>query len=452
MKAFISIFRIFPIIICLTGCGHFLDDKPDVKLTEATTLADLEALLNNTRVMNYHTMGLGETSADNYYVDLSVWQSLEQHEREMYIWGDEIFYEHYLNPWLDYYQVVYYSNHVLSSLEKMTDIPANNRILYNQVKGKALFYRAYGFFKLVTLFSKTYDGETSETDLGIPLRLTDDFNIKSKRPSVSDCYAQILDDLETAKNLLPEYSANLHSPSKNACLVLLSWTTLIMQDFKKSAEYAAESLLIKDDLLDYGSFSASARYPFQLNNSETIFIVANVNNILGYWNAKIDTLLLKQYKDGDLRRELFFNKNNDNSSYFKGSYTGSNGLFMGLTTVDSYLNAAESLIRLDRVEEGLANLESLLQMRYTQEQLPDLRSLTKSEALSHVLEERRKEFVMRDSRWIDIKRLNKFEESKTTLKRNLNGELFQLLPNDNKYALPLPQQIIEVTGLPQNPR
>jgi len=58
---------------------------------------------------------------------------------------------------------------------------------------------------------------------------------------------------------------------------------------------------------------------------------------------------------------------------------------------------------------------------------------------------------MRDLRWMDIKRLNK-EGANISLRRTVNGITYSLQPNDNKFALPLPETIIRISGMTQNPR
>jgi hypothetical protein len=71
-------------------------------------------------------------------------------------------------------------------------------------------------------------------------------------------------------------------------------------------------------------------------------------------------------------------------------------------------------------------------------------------ALDTILLERRKELVMRTLRWIDIKRLNK-EDRNIVPVRIVAGERFSLPPNDNRYALPLPSDVVNISGMPQNP-
>lgn len=58
---------------------------------------------------------------------------------------------------------------------------------------------------------------------------------------------------------------------------------------------------------------------------------------------------------------------------------------------------------------------------------------------------------MRGLRWMDLKRLNK-DSANIILTRQVNGQTYTLQPNDLRYALPLPEDIIQITGMQQNPR
>lgn len=71
--------------------------------------------------------------------------------------------------------------------------------------------------------------------------------------------------------------------------------------------------------------------------------------------------------------------------------------------------------------------------------------------LQIILNERRKELLFRGLRWIDIKRLNK-EGADISIKRRIEGKDYILTANENRFALPLPMDIIAETGMPQNPK
>ena len=98
---------------------------------------------------------------------------------------------------------------------------------------------------------------------------------------------------------------------------------------------------------------------------------------------------------------------------------------------------AESLVRKGRIEEGAEILNALLINRYSEAFIP-VSFTDETQALQVILEERRKELAFRGLRWSDLRRLNNDERFKTTLTRNYEGQEYKLLPNSEKYVLPIP--------------
>lgn len=438
---------------CFFSCNNYLDVKPNKSLVIASELKDLQALLDNSSVMNFFTTGLGEASADNFYLSINDWNIQDDAIRNLYVWGDEIFYDRFLNAWLSQYTVVYTSNYILETLLNIeqTDVNKND---WNQIKGSSLFFRAFNFYNLLIAFSNAYDAETAENDLGIPLRLTSDFNVPSVRSNVEDSYQQIIDDLNDAIVLLPDKSIHPLRPSKIAAYALLSRVYMAMRNYELADKYAMECLKIDDYLLDYNELNSSQTYPISAFNKEVLFAAGGT--VISISRMKIDTNLYALYEDSDLRKTIFFTLNNDGFSYkYKGSYNGNvQTSFTGLALDEVYLNRAECLVRLGQYQKGMEILNRLLIKRYKNinSEFLDLIASDTKDALAIILRERRKQLVIRDIRWMDIKRLNKEPGNDIIIKRNLNGETFQLLPNEARYALPLPAAVLELSGMPQNPR
>ncbi|RYF12213.1 MAG: RagB/SusD family nutrient uptake outer membrane protein, partial [Flavobacteriales bacterium] len=102
-------------------------------------------------------------------------------------------------------------------------------------------------------------------------------------------------------------------------------------------------------------------------------------------------------------------------------------------------------------DNALSALNSLLIKRFKTNTFIPYVAATANDALQMVLQERRKELVYRGLRWTDVRRLNKLGAN-ITMKREINGETYQLKPNELKFALAIPADIINMTGMVQNYR
>ncbi|TXJ28254.1 MAG: RagB/SusD family nutrient uptake outer membrane protein [Chitinophagaceae bacterium] len=450
MKAFL----LFVIVTSFYSCKKFLDARPNNSLAIPKTVQDLQALLDaHDIISNGTSYGIAEGSGDNYYLPETIWQSITSEEsRSIYLWGEEIFYNSFPNEWSKLYQVINVSNTVLESLH---DIESSSSDMQQrqQVEGSALFYRARSYLTLVSNWGLVYQLPASNTDLGVPLRLSSDFNIPSQRATVAQCYDQIVNDLQRASQLLPAAVPHVMRPSKPAAFALLARTYLWMDKYGEAREACDSSLRYFSQLLNYNEVDSNSFYSFSQYNKEVIFhSVIAVPPHLDDTRAAIDSNLYSSYEIGDLRKVTFFEPNGDGTYRFKGSYNGSWILFDGIATDEVLLTRAECYARLGDLAKAATDLNTLLRNRYETGFYTDYSSSDQNEMVSRVLTERRKELLMRNIRWGDIKRLNKEPMYQTTIKRIIDGQEYILAPNDKKYALPLPAYIVTMTGMPQNQR
>jgi SusD family. len=433
----------------LISCERFLNEKPNQKLATPATVADLQALLNNHAYMNNRDAAAGEVSADNYYLTRADWQALSSDGyRRMYVWENDFIFSFYPNDWSNLYHVVYVSNTVLDRLADAEGEPESQR---SDVRGQALFFRGSAFLRLAMLWCNDYDGH-NPADMGIPLRLTPDFNETSRRAALDETYDRILADLREAAALLPRNSHPLR-PSKAAAYGMLARAYLTMHRYGPASLYADSCLSIQDSLLDFNGLDASLAYPIPQGNAEVIFeSIAPPPAPLSPRRARIDTMLYGSYEDGDLRKAVFFAENADGSHGFKGNFSGGAALFTGITAGEVYLIRAECRARLNDEVGALDDLNLLLGSRYRRDAFREYGPGNRpADLLGLVLRERRKELLMRGLRWADLKRLNK-EGAAIEIRRSLDNEQYMLPPNDPRYALPIPEDVIEQAGIPQNPR
>lgn len=445
-------------VICvtlLTGCEKFLAEKSDKSLVVPHSLQDMQALLDLFSTMNNGGATSGEISADNYYVPLTEYQALpEDFYRNMYTWqAGDIHMEQY-NDWYYTYHAVYNSNLVLDHLTKIPRT-AINAVEWDHIKGQALTFRAFRFLSAIVLWAPAYDGTTAAADLGIPIRLGVDFNEPTERATVRQGYQQIIADLEEAIPLLPDQPLGFTRPSRQMAFALLARTHLFMRQYELAGAYADSALQINDVLFDYNEHPLNNLLPGREQNPE-IFFIAGPNTysyILRPQYARTDTLLYASFHPDDLRKYHFFQENADGSHSFKGNYTGTlNSIFTGMANDEVYLIRAESFARSGQIQKAMDDLNHLLRHRWdrTKAYTP-LSASSPAEALEKVLVERRKQLIYRGLRWPDIKRLNK-EGANITLTRKIGGETYTLLPNAPHYALPIPDDVIRLSGIPQNPR
>ncbi len=445
--------------LCQTSCKKYLDVKPDQKLVVPTSIQDLQALLDQPSFNNQKTPSYDEAGGDNYYLRQSVYNRLSTYEKKGYTWED--YGINYPNEWSIIYDAIYYANVALDGL-KGIEKNTSNQIDWNNIKGSALVYRSQSFLRAATIYCKAYDESSSNQDYGIVLRQTSDFNVPSLRASVKDTYDKIVLDLKEAAPLLPVTPKHVLRPSKPAAYALLARTYLSMRKYDSAYKYSDLCLQLKSDLMNYAvDLDTNNLFnPVPQFNKEVIF--SSSNQIYTYLNiqpgrALVDTNLYNSYSNNDLRRPIFYLDaalfGAGPGYYFQGTYEGSfSRLFKGVATDEVWLIRAECNARLGNKDAALVDLNALMVKRWMNNGtwVPFTAS-TSQEALYLILTERRKELIFRGLRWMDIKRLNK-EDANITLTRVINGQTYTLPPNDLRYALLLPQDIINITGMPQNPR
>lgn len=451
---------LFPLCVAfclLSACKKFLDKKQNASQVVPSTLNDLQAMMDNGAQTGYVSPSYSEASSDEYYLSNDIYDSYTEFAQDVYTWKNPVVADGSSNDWGACYIPVYYANLTLDLIKNISR-SSNNNAAWDNVKGSALFYRAYHFLNLLWEYAKAYDSTSANKDWGIALRLTSDFNVPSTRATNQQSYEQVISDAKASIPLLPDYPLFLSRPSKGAAYGLLARCYLSMRDYKNALLYADSSLQLNSSLMDFngdndivGTLANDA--PFKQFNKETIFYCEmNGNYDIFSYIGYVDTTIVKLYQPNDLRKTAYLILANDgtNDFYFKASYTGASYVpFTGIATDEMYLTRAECYVRIGQVQKGLDDINTLLVKRYKTGTYIPFTGLSQSDALAEVLQERRKELLFRGNRWSDIKRLNK-EGGNIVLKRIENGEVFTLQPNDSFYALPLPNDIIRITNMPQN--
>lgn len=447
---------IFLLAICACNKNDFLDSKPKTSIIVPTSLEELRAMLDNTGIFTA-SPSLGLLACDDYYLTGTTWQSLSELEHNSYTWEKDLYgANRNADEWSIPWQQVLFCNIVLEQLAKLTPT-AQQQNEWNNIKGTALFLRAYAFNSLLQNFATAYDPATAATDLGIPLKLDADIHHLLKRASVADGYNQLIGDLVQAASLLgtqvPAVTKN--RPSRPAVYALLSRVFTDTRQYDKAGKYADSCLQLYATLTDYNTVNAAARIPFSRSNEETIYYCQAVLGQLTFTSSAsttfIDTNLYRSYVPNDLRKLIFFRTLTGGNIGINWGYGGTNLPFTGLTTDEVILERAESFARAGNTAAAMSDLNTLLAKRWKKGTYQNMTASNAADALAKILVERRKELIWRGTRWMDLKRLNK-EGANITLTRILNGQAYTLAPNSPRYVFPIPEAEIGLSGIEQNPR
>ncbi|WPU95645.1 RagB/SusD family nutrient uptake outer membrane protein [Mucilaginibacter sabulilitoris] len=458
---------LFGCIVCiigliLNGCkkqDDFLNTKPNQALKTPTTLADLKGLLQNEDVFNSQPdPGLGEIASDDFLIEDAVFPTLSSTDRNSYTWAKEVFdaTTTQSSDWNSPYQMVYYANVVLDASPGITP-SVGEKASYEQIKASALFYRAWAFYGLLQTFALPYDKARAAEQPGIPLRLSSDLNTHPGRSSIAECYAKVLSDLKTALPALPVTPVYKTAPSQPAVNALLARISLAMGDYTAALTYANACLSQFSTLTDYNTLNKPTTTAIDISYlSEDIYHSNMVGHVVYSVrrDSYIDPELYNSYDPNDLRKTKFFTILDGLPQYprFVGSYDYKGLKYDGLAVDEIYLIKAECQARAADPAGAMASLNTLLQTRWKTGTFVPYTAVSADDALVQVLKERQKELLLRGLRWTDLRRLNLESRFAVTLRRKVNGVSYTLLPNDPKYAFPIPDIEIQLGGLPQKPR
>lgn len=441
------------VVLVMISCkkASFLNEPPDKQLIIPKTLSNFQAILDDYYNLNTGIPNLSELSSDNYYWLPGYLNGTLPEVEKIYTWSDDIWYNSTILNWNYPYNVIFNSNVVLEGLEdlKLTEI---DELKFNSVKGTALFMRSFYFFQILQLFSPTYSEDEDVADLGIPLRLKSDINEDIFRSPLKESYDKVLVDLKGASSLLPNQQDIITRPTKSSSDALIARVYLIMNKYDSSLKYANRCLDIHGDLMDYNSVDVIPQF-----NIEVLWpgIMQEANfPSFPYASTAVDSNLIAEYSENDLRKHIFYDINPLGGYYFKGSYDGTSNMFAGIATDEIYLIKAECLARLNFVLDAMDVLNTLMEKRWNNNGTwVPYAANSKEEALELILSERRKELVFRGLRWSDIKRLN-LNGANINLTRILDsGQLYELRPNVFRFTFLIPPSVIGFNSeMPQNPR
>jgi tetratricopeptide (TPR) repeat protein len=434
---------IFAASTALVSCDNFLDVKPKENVSDAQTITDkssaqtaLNGVYSALADGNYYGTGfqsIGYLSGDNI-----AWTGSQSQVQE--------FINHKVNAdnstisgtWNAIYRTINRANNVLAKVPGVVDATLSDDTR-NQIIGQAYFIRALAYFDL----ARTWGGVPVITQP--TLTASDNKNVS--KSSVSEVYAQVLNDLNAAEPLLTETTDRYHATRKTVW-ALKARFYLYQQDWAKAEEYASK--LIADNsyklLKPYGSFFLSN----VRGTEESVFEVfyngtTEVNSHRGQWQPQ-DNGGTRQWAPNDAFVKLITDPNiggnrsvlvaKDKQGRWYGTLyyrsPGSDPSYV-IRIAELYLIRAEARAQRDLLDDARADLNAVRDRAG----LTGTTATTKDEVLLAIENERRVEFPYEPHRWFDLVRTGRADDV-------LN------VTDTRRYVLPFPADQILLGGLLQN--
>ena len=365
--------------------------------------------------------------------------------------------------WDRYYTFLGPINLIISGI---SEAEGTNENLRNYVKGEALIWRAFSYFKLLQYFAPYNNNE-----YGVPIYLTPEQDIGTampKRKTQTEVFAQILSDCDEAFKLLDitptnRWNCAYRSDFLNSMVAsVYAWKAMSAagedSDWGNAIKYATEAMrgrqlantpeFMKDmfdsyDVKDINSAEFSFRIISSADNNICNFSDAYYD---GYVDGYVNPKYFNKFKPTDIRRKAWFSEDGRYSNKYNllGQSSYGTGCIIPFRLAEMYLVKAEALVRGGKTGEAVAVMTEFCNARYEETvTLPN----NSEELLQVILDERIREFYMEnDHRWLDMKRLGVTDE------RIVNGERFVLKPDDFRYSFPIPARELELnTNMVQTP-
>ena len=266
--------------------------------------------------------------------------------------------------WNNVYEVINQANIVVDNISVVTsDADKKNRI-----EGEAKFLRALCYFELNRHFASG--------DMGVPLRLTGilDYSVdlSKSRDNTSAVYAQVVADLESASQLLPDDNGIF--ADKYSALALLARVQLYLGNYAAAREAANDVLANSGHAL---SSSFAAAFNHDADNEEDLFTFqvtsqTGTNSLITYYASEgnggrggditVNDEYVAIFDDPNDERASFFYESPQNGGRLTAKFINQFGNVPILRIAEMHLIRAEANFE-EGTSVGLAPLDEINALR-----------------------------------------------------------------------------------------
>lgn len=275
-------------------------------------------------------------------------------------------------------------NYILAEEETMSGSEAEK----NYVLGQAYAVRAYSYFMLAQMFSRTYKGHENEPCVPVYTEPTDITTEGKGRSTVEDVYQQITLDLDKAIEMLSNSGKRIHISHINEAVAsgIKARVALVMEDWQTALDAAKVAINKSGCSIGTGTAVTGGMNDITADNvmwgAEIIAdqsgmyasLFTHMDADQGKYGAsarkQINKLLYAKIGTNDVRKKWWNpqDENNEKNGYqqekfkFK-DYAKWTGDYIFMRIEEMYLTAAEASCRLNDDKGAQMMLTSLMQKR-----------------------------------------------------------------------------------------
>lgn len=422
--------RLPPNRITIDNSFESMKDAQTWNVGSYAKLRDYQGLIlyNNTDIQADQLNLVDKTGVDDNSVAVHSWSGFQSNNRVL-----ETF-------WRRNYSAILHANTTIDGYERIPVAEEEEEQL-NQYKGVSHFLRAYSYFQLIKRYAKHYHSSSADTDLGVPLNLGFDPNIRLPRSSVQEVYDQILIDVELAEEYLSSTSnaPGSHVLNSHAAKALNATVHFNMGNWEKANQLAKELIQSGDYTLAqtadeiknmwHNDQSNEVIFQLHLNPGEQERIIGPGRIYLGVTQTETGDIfspsfipsqwVIDMYADDDFRKDVYFRQDTIDVDglqvadiYMVNKFPGNPALFTQPRTnyqnepklfrlAEMYLIAAESAYMMDNHSEAQSHLNTLREARNL-----EAVSVTGEALFGEIRNERFRELAFEGLRLDDLKRWN----------------------------------------------
>lgn len=356
---------------------------------------------------------------------------------------------------------------------------------------QAKILRALNYFYLINTYAKPYDPQTAEQERGIILRSEFSLEKEGVQSTVADAYRLIQQDIEDALPDLPHVAMNSFRPDKSFGYALKAKVHLFKREFNEAltasldcikeaetegkhklwnmnTEYSTGLKYIMDMyqgampemMFEYGgmmysmfrTMASSLYFTHNYDDPENLFYQHGLNSMSPH-----PTMVRKPVMDlfspaQDLRYTFSMGTMPSRPTAEPGSVSLNNMMVNwncgGIKLSEVYLMAAECYARKNDADNAMKYINDIRKNRIISKYYSDLTASTPEEAMKIVREERKRELLLTNNGFFDMRRF--CAEFNETLTREYDGKTYTLKPTSHLLTYPFPISAMQNSNLIQN--